>query len=293
MRWKNLPIVAFDCETTGLHPFDRDRMIEFGAVVLHIGPDGRVASAAEHNWMLNPSMTIPREVTQLTGITDDQVRDAPAFEEVAHDIRALFEGAITVAHNYAFDVGFLRAEAQRAGLRWPEPLAEVDTVDLSIRCFPDARVHKLDALCERLSVRLERHHRATDDALACGTCFVELVRRHDVPDDLHAMLEWAGAIGLPPEGGPIGVDHEGRVVFTEGPHAGDPVGDHPVYLAWMDKARIRRDGRWSYRYPDSVRGWARRWLEVRGAGRARQNPKGFHGEDWVIDSCVAVERRAR
>lgn len=292
MKWKSLPIVAFDCETTGLQPFGDDKMIEFGAVVLQIGHDGKVAEKTEHNWMINPGRPIPREVTNLTGISDSDVERAPSFEEVAEDIRALFSNAVTVAHNYTFDLGFLRAEAQAIGMRWPEPLAEVDTVDLSLRCFPDARSHKLDALCERLSVTLDQHHRATDDAAACGTCFVELVRRHDVADDLQEMLEWAGAIGRPPENGPVGLDHEGRVVFKEGPHTGDVVGDHPIHLAWMEKARVRGDSGWRFRYPESVRAWVRRWLEVRGAGRARQNPKTFHSEDWVIDSCIAVERGA-
>ena len=175
-------------------------------------------------------------------------------------------------------------------LRWPEPLAEIDTVDLSIRCFPEARSHRLDAVCQRLDVPLDQHHRATDDAAACGTVFVELARRHEIEDDLQAMLEWAGAIGRPPEHGPIGLNHEGRAVFKEGPNAGDPIGDHPIHLAWMDKARVRENGTWQYRYPESSRAWIRRWLEVRGAGRARQNPKSFHAEDWVIDSCIATER---
>ena len=292
MRWKNLPIVAFDCETTGLQPFGGDRMIEFGAVVISIGEDGKVADIVPHSWMVDPGIPIPRVVTNLTGITDSDVQGAPTFEDITFDVRALFENAVTVAHNYTFDLGFLRAEAQRCGLRWPEPLAEIDTVDLSMRVFPEARSHKLDALCERLNVTLDQHHRATDDASACGTAFVEMVRRNDVPDDLQAMLEWAQAIGRPPEDGPIGLDHEGRTVFKEGRFAGHPVGDHPIHLAWMEKARIRIDGQWQFRYPGSIRAWIRRWMEVRGAGRARQNPKTFHASDWVIDSCVAVDRRA-
>lgn len=291
MRWKHRPILAFDCETTGLQPFDGDRVIEFAAVELMIGPDGRVAERRDHSWMINPGIPIPKEVSNLTGIKDEDVANAPPFEEVGEAIRALFEDAVTVAHNYTFDLGFLRAEAQRMEMRWPEPLAEIDTVDLSIRCFPEARSHRLDAVCQRLDVALDQHHRATDDAAACGTVFIELARKNDIEDDLQSMLEWAGAIGRPPEQGPVGLNHEGRAVFKEGPHAGDPIGDHPIHLAWMDKARVRENGEWRFRYPESARAWIRRWLEVRGAGRARQNPKSFHAQDWVIDSCIATERR--
>lgn len=291
MRWKHLRLVAFDSETTGLQPFGGDRMIEFAAVALELGPDGRVVGRTDKSWLIDPGVPIPREVTALTGLKDSDLKGKPAFADVAEEIRALFADAITVAHNYSFDLGFLRAESQRIGMRWPEPLAEIDTVDLSMRLFPDAKSHKLDALCERLDVRLDQHHRATDDAAACGTCFAELVRRHEVADDLQEMLTWAGAIGRPPDDGPIGLDHEGRVVFGEGPHAGQPVGDHPVHLAWIEQARERVDGAWRFRYPESVRSWARRWLEARGSGRARQTAKGFHPGDWVIDSCVAEDRR--
>jgi DNA polymerase III epsilon subunit-like protein len=241
--------------------------------------------------MINPGIPIPRAVSALTGITDADVVGAQPFEDVGREIRALFKNAITVAHNYTFDLGFLRAESLRMGIRWPEPLAEIDTVDLSMRCFPGERSHKLNAVCKRLDVALEQHHRATDDAAACGMVFTELARRRDVEDDLQAMLEWAGAIGQPPANGPIGPDHEGRIVFKQGPYAGDPVGDHPIHLAWMDKARVRQNGAWQFRFAESTRAWVRRWLEVRGAGRARMNPKSFHSDDWLIDSCIASERR--
>jgi DNA polymerase-3 subunit epsilon len=292
MKWKSLPIVAFDTETTGLEPFGGDRVMEFAAVVLRLGPDGRVAEREDRSFLVNPERPIPRKVTEITGITEADVAGAPRFADVAHDIHAMFRDAITVAHNYPFDMGFLSAEFERVGLHWPEPLAEIDTVDLSMRLFPDARSHKLSDLSDRLDVRLERAHRATDDAAACGYSLVELTRRHGngLEDDLQSLLEWAQAIGRPPEDGPFRVDEHGRVVFGEGPHDGKPVSQHPIHLAWMNKARVRLGGRWQWRYPDSVRGWSQRWLEVRGAGRARQSAKSFHPQDWVIDSCLARPR---
>ena len=291
MKWKHQPIVAFDCETTGLQPFGDDRIIEFGAVILKIGPDGRVADRTDHSWFVNPGIAIPREVTALTGIADHHVADAPGFEAIAEQVRALFVDAVTVAHNYSFDLNFLRAESQRLGMRWPEPMAEIDTLDLSIRCHSDARSHKLEALCDRLGIRIEQSHRATDDAAACGTAFVELVRRGEIEDDLQAMLEWAGAIGRPPQNGPIGLDDEGRMVFREGPHKGEPIGQHPIHLAWMERTKARKGSSWHFVHTESTRAWIRRWLDVRGAGRARQKPKTFHSEDWVIDSCIAADRR--
>ena len=292
MKWKSLPIVAFDTETTGLEPFGGDRIIEFAAVVLHLGDDGRVAHRTDHSFLVNPERPIPRKVTEITGISEIDVAGAPPFAEVASTVHALFQDAITVAHNYPFDMGFLSSEFERVGLHWPEPLAEIDTVDLSMRIFTDARSHKLSDLSDRLDVRLERAHRATDDAAACGYAFVELARNHGngLEDDLQSLLEWAKAIGRPPEEGPFDVDPHGRVVFREGPHAGGVVSQHPIHLAWMTKAKVRLNGVWQWRHPDSVREWAQRWLDVRGAGRARQSAKSFHAQDWVIDSCLARPR---
>lgn len=288
--WRAHRIVAFDTETTGLDAFSGDRVIEFAAVELEIGDDGQVVRQHDHTFFINPGMPIPRAATEVSGISDKDVADAPPFEQVAFEIRDLLADAVTVAHNYEFDRLMLTRELERAGLAWPEPLAEIDTLELSHRVFPEARNHKLADLCERTGVMLEGAHRAANDAAACGRAFVELVRRASVPDDLDALLSWANGVGHPPEGGPFGRDADGRVVFVSGPHEGDPVGDHPIHLAWVEKARERANGAWRWRFPDAARDWARRWLEVRAAGHMRAAPKGVHVGDWGLDSCIAPDR---
>ncbi|MEZ5397943.1 MAG: 3'-5' exonuclease [Bryobacterales bacterium] len=299
MRWKHLPVVAFDTETTGLEPFRGDRIIELAVVVFHLDAEGQVVDRRDRSWLINPERDIPRQVTDITGISGADVIDCPRFVDVAEEVRELLSSGVTVAHNYPFDLAFLTREFDEARLRtgdermrWPEPLAEVDTVDLSMRCFREAKSHRLADLAERVQVQLERAHRATDDAAACGLAFVELARRHRVDDDLQAMLDWANAIGRPPEEGPIGQDELGRIVFLEGEHAGEPVSMYPIELAWLDQARERVGGRWRWRFSEPVRRWSRRWLEVRGAGRARSGQKGFHASDWVLDPCIAAPRAA-
>lgn len=291
MRWRQLPIVAFDTETTGLEPFQGDRIIEVAVVTFRLDEQGQVLEKIPLSHLVNPGVPIPRKVTEITGISDADVADAPRFADIAEEIHAVLASGVVVAHNLPFDHAFLSQEFRAVGLSWPEPVAEIDTLDLSIRLFSDARTHKLADVSSRLDVRLEGAHRATNDAEACGEVFVRLARRHDVSDDLQGLLDWANAIGRPPEHGGLATDDDGRVIFADGPAAGKPVADDPVRLAWMEKARERGPDGWRWRYPDSVRRWVRRYLDVRGAGRSRQNPKGTHVDTWSLDSCIVPERR--
>jgi DNA polymerase III epsilon subunit family exonuclease len=293
VKWKHHKIVAFDVETTGLEPFDGDRVIEVGAIEFELSPDGSIANRTDHSWLINPERNIPRVITEITGIRNEDVENAPLFGELVPKLHEVFSGAVTVAHNYPFDLAFLTEEFRVAESWWPEPIAEVDTIDLSIRSFPDAKSNKLAALCERLEVTLEQAHRATDDAAACGNCFVKLVSRHHVPDDLQAMLDWAGAIGRPPSTGALSTNDRGTVVFAEGEHRGHAVAEHPVHLTWMCNARVRTSDGWSYRYDEQTRAWLRRWLQVRGSGRIKPKPKVLKPSDWGLDDYLAGALRQK
>jgi DNA polymerase-3 subunit epsilon len=290
MQWKHLPIVAFDTETTGLNPFSGDRIIEFAAVAISIDAEFNITGVTEHSWLINPGIPIPQKITEITGISDVDVVGKPSFREVASEVRQLLSGAITVAHNYPFDLNFLTVELNRCELNWPEPLAEIDTVDLSLKHFPEAKGHRLGDVCRRLDIRLEGAHRATNDAEACGRVFIEVARRHQIEDNLHAMLTWANAIGRPPSSSPFETNEQEQLVFSEGPHQGEPVAHYPVHLAWMTKARVQNEQGWQWRFNESTRHWIHRWLNVRASGRAKPNMKSNRSEDWVIDSCIAENR---
>jgi DNA polymerase III epsilon subunit-like protein len=289
MRWKDLPIVAFDTETTGLDPFSGDRVVEVAMVVLRVTPDGRLADRKDHTWLVDPGIPIPRTITQITGIRDDDVAGKPPFAVIAEEVADLLSSGVAVAHNLPFDHAFLTAEFALAGVPWREPVASIDTLDLSMRVFKDARSHKLGDLARRLDISLVEAHRAANDAAACGLAFIEMARRNEVGDDLQVLLDWAEAIGRPPEGA-LTIDDRGLPIFGVGPHKGQLVAENPLHLAWMEKARERRIDGWYWRFDEPTRRWARRWLTVRTAGRARQNPKSFHAEDWVLDPCITLDR---
>ncbi|MCB9664612.1 MAG: 3'-5' exonuclease [Alphaproteobacteria bacterium] len=291
MKWKNLDIVAFDTETTGLDPFAGDRVIEVALVVFRLDEEGAVAGQRVVSHLVNPGIPVPRKVTEITGIRDEDLAGKPPFAVIAEEVAELLSGSVGVAHNVPFDHAFLVREFLLAGVPWREPIATIDTVDVSMKHFPTAKGHKLSDVSRRLGVELVDAHRAHADAEACGRSFIELARKHAVPDELQALLDWADAVGRPPDDGALDVDPFGLPVFTEGPFAGEPVQDHPLHLSWMTLAKVEERGTWRFRYPESTRRWARRFLDVRAAGRARGAPKSFRESDWALDPCIA-DRRA-
>ncbi len=291
MNWTDCRVVAFDTETTGLNPFDGDRVIEFGAVALDVGPTGEVERVTPTQFFLNPEVPIPRAASKVSGITDDDVADAPLFADRAQDVVDALEGAILIAHNLSFDLNFVRAELKRCGRSWPRTRAEVDTLPLAQRLLPELDSHRLERVCGALSIPLDNAHRASHDAEACGRVLIELARRRDAPGDLEGFIDWADAIGPPPDTGHLRVSEDGLVIFGEGDLAGKPVEAHPDHLQWMTLALERREGRWFPRYPQSVQRWAKRWLRVRAASRGRSNPRSQGPQDWNLDPSLWIPRR--
>ena len=120
----------------------------------------------EYATLINPETKIDWYVTKLTGITNDMVKDAPVFAEVAQKIADLLKGNIFVAHDVLFDYRFLNAEMKKAGVVINEP--KVCTVELSKKYMPEAESYSLGKLCEALEIPIpdEDRHRAAGDALA-------------------------------------------------------------------------------------------------------------------------------
>jgi len=152
------PLAIVDLETTGAHPA-YSRITEIAVVEVN---EGDVVS--EWSTLLNPGTTIPAGIQALTGITNEMVASAPAFEDLASEIYERLEGRVFVAHNARFDYGFLRQEFERAGLRFHA--RTLCTVKLSRRLYPDYRRHSLDSLIERHGLRCTARHRALGDAQA-------------------------------------------------------------------------------------------------------------------------------
>ena len=148
--------VAFDVETTGLSA-ETDRLTEIGAVIFKNGQTGEKFST-----FVDPGMPIPPNITELTGIRDSDVAGAPGEAEAMRAFLGFVGGRPIVAHNAAFDTGFMSAACGRHGIRF-EPVV-LDTLAISRRLLPELRRHKLDIVSKHLGLPEFNHHRAYDDA---------------------------------------------------------------------------------------------------------------------------------
>lgn len=136
--------VVIDVETTGHSPAKGDKIIEIGIVVIE---NDQIVK--QYNQLINPKSGIPPFITQLTSISEEQIRDKPSFSEVADDLIPLLDDAIMVAHNINFDLSFLNDELTQAGLATLQPPI-IDTVELSRIFFPRAPGYKLGELAQHL-----------------------------------------------------------------------------------------------------------------------------------------------
>lgn len=160
--------VVFDVETTGLSAV-YDTIIELSAVKMY---KGNVIEEFEQ--FIDPGHPLSKTTINLTGITDAMVRGSKSEEEVLSMFRQFSEGAILVAHNATFDMGFLNTGYKRYG----QPEADnpvIDTLELSRLLYPRMKNHRLNTLAKKFGVNLEHHHRAIYDAEATGhLCWIFL-----------------------------------------------------------------------------------------------------------------------
>ncbi len=160
--------VIFDLETTGLSPVN-DRIIEIGAVKMC---GGKVTD--RFSTFVNPQIPIPFNIESLTGISDSMVENAGTIEEILPEFLEFCKGAVMVAHNAGFDVGFIKEKTDSILGRKFE-CTVVDTVALSRALLPSLGKFTLDHVAKALGVPPFNHHRAVDDAEACADIFAALI----------------------------------------------------------------------------------------------------------------------
>ncbi len=175
---REVTFVVLDLETTG-GSWAAEEITEIGAVKVRGGE-----VLGEFATLVDPGRSIPPQITMITGITNSMVYDAPRINLVLPGFLEFIRGAVLVAHNAPFDVGFLKAACAKNGLVWPRPPV-VDTVRLARRVLTrdEAPSVRLGLLAPLLGASVQPDHRALTDARA-------------TVDVLHALLERVGPLGV-------------------------------------------------------------------------------------------------
>src|ERR1041385_2282659 len=163
--------IVFDTETTGLDPYQGDRLVEIGCVELVNGfPTGN-----SFHYYLNPERDVPDGALQGHGLSTEFLKDKPLFADVCEEFLAFVGDAPLVAHNAMFDLGFINAELERCKKALVQRDRLVDTLMLARRRYP-AGPNSLDHLCQRFSIDASRRtkHGALLDAELLAEVYVEL-----------------------------------------------------------------------------------------------------------------------
>ncbi len=169
-----------DIETTGGSPVS-EKITEI-AIYIHNGEK----IIDEYTTLINPERRIPHHITQLTGISNSMVANAPKFYEVARKIVELTENKIFVAHNVNFDYSFIRQEFKQLGYVYKRN--KLCTVTLSRKYIPGHRSYSLGNICQDLGIKIEGRHRAAGDALATVKLF-ELILQKINPENKYSSFE--------------------------------------------------------------------------------------------------------
>jgi DNA polymerase-3 subunit epsilon len=196
------PLVFVDIETNGLS-YVRGRVVEVAAIRVE---GGRIVR--EYRQLIDPGVPLPQFITNLTGITEADLKDAPLFMAIADELHDVLEDAVFIAHNVRFDYSFLKQEFKRIGKDFrPQQLC---TVRLSRALYPEHRTHKLQDLITRHDLQVSARHRAYDDAHALWQFVQHAQRSFDI-----AVLEQAIAKQFKKLSEPRGSGPEGMTALSE------------------------------------------------------------------------------
>ncbi|MDP2642773.1 MAG: exonuclease domain-containing protein [Candidatus Peregrinibacteria bacterium] len=164
--------ISLDLETTGIDPL-KNKIIEFGAVKFDLNGQKETLQI-----LINPGIALPDIIKYITHITDEELKDAPAFTEKAQEIKDFIGDAPIVGHNIQFDISFLNAN----GLNLTNPL--YDTFPFSSIIYPDLPTYSLEVLSEILNLSHEEKHRALEDSVAAMELFMKLSEKfQELPEE--------------------------------------------------------------------------------------------------------------
>lgn len=228
------PLCIFDLETTGI-AVSKDRIVEIS--ILKVFPD---ASRESRTWLVNPEMYIPKESSAVHGITDDDVKDAPKFREIAPKILEMLNGADLGGFNSGrFDVPLLAEELLRAGFDFDlTKFRHVDVQTIFHKMEPRNLTAAYQFYCRK---SLQNAHSAEADVLATFEVLDAQVGHYpDLPKDITGLSEFSTHTKCADLAGFIAFDDDEQEIFTFGKYKGQRVADvfqkDIGYYSWIQNA---------------------------------------------------------
>ena len=227
------PLIIFDLESTGVDT-ETARIVQFAAIKINV--DG---SREEKNVLINPETLIPLEATEVHGITDEMVKDAPVFSKYAKSIRAWFEGCDIGGFNSdSYDLNLILAEMDRAGISFADwDLNLVDVLKLYRNLYPNT----LSAIYKRLfGEELEGAHNALTDVLATEKILLKILPE-ELGNSKEIDLYLQGEKQRVDFAGKLYKDSEGVVRYNFGKDINKSVKDNPGFASWMLNQSFSKD----------------------------------------------------
>lgn len=227
------PICFFDLEATGTQ-ITKDRIVQIGIIKIH--PDGTEES---FNKLVNPTISIPKEIAEIHGITNEKVKNHPTFHELAHEVLAFIgEGDLAGYNSNKFDIPLLAEEFLRCEIKF----------DISNRAFVDVQniFHKMEQRTLAAAYQfycgqtMKNAHDALYDTQVTWSVFKAQLEKYDSLDgDVQALAEFsrAGDFKLLDLAGRLAIDEKGNCIYNFGKHKGKTIKqvmkDEPGYYGWM------------------------------------------------------------
>jgi len=183
------PLTVFDVETTGLDPLRGHKIVELAAVRVE---DGKINKEGPFNTFVNPERTIPPEAAQVNRIRNEDLEGAPSIDQVIPLFLDFAKDTLLVAHNAAFDMGFINSEKEHCWgfVEIPECLC---TMCLSRSLFPGEFRHSLDVVSMRLGIELPpKRHRALPDVMLTAEALLKMLEIGKITSvaDLKKKASW-------------------------------------------------------------------------------------------------------
>ena len=229
------PIVFFDLETTGTDTLN-DRIVQIA--IIKVSADGE---RVEKERLINPTIHIPAEVTKVHGVSNEMVKDAPTFQQVAKSLFEFIKGCDLAGYNHLnFDMPILIEEFARAGIVFPEPDVQyIDVMKIYFHFHPRTLSAAYQLYCKK---DLENAHNAMADTQATLEIFESQLATHfdneTNIDEIHQLCFSGRHVDFSRR---LARDKEGEIVFAFGKHKGQRVRDNLGYADWMLKGNFAAD----------------------------------------------------